>query len=70
MSTPRPLRSWAKCKAVAPQPHKASLAGMPFFVFGGVATSSAKPLAAPVAAAAMALVAAMAKVRIYNNLET
>lgn len=70
MSTPRLLRSWAKSKTVAPQPHKASLSGMPFFVFGGVATSSAKPLATPVAAAAMALVAAMVKVRIYNNLET
>lgn len=32
--------------------------------------SSAKPLAMPVAAAAMALVAAMTKVRIYNNFET
>lgn len=67
MSTPRPLRSWAKSKIIAPQPHKASLSGMSFLVFGGVATRSAKPLAMPVAAAAMALVAAMAKVRIYNN---
>lgn len=70
MSTPRPLRSWAKSKTIAPQPHKASRRGMPFFDFGGVATSSAKPLATPVTAAAMALVAAMVKVRIYNNLET
>lgn len=70
MSTPRPLRSWAKSKTVAPQPHKASLSGMPFLFFGGVAMSSAKPLAMPVAAAAMALVAAMTKVRIYNNSET
>lgn len=70
MSTPKPLRSWAKSKTVVPQPHKASLSGMPFFVLGDVATSSAKPLATPVAAAAMALVAAMTKVRIYNNLET
>lgn len=68
MSTPRPLRSWAKSKTVAPQPHKASLSGMPFFDFGGVATSSAKPLATPVSAASVALVAAMTKVRIYNNL--
>lgn len=70
MSTPRPLRSWAKSETIAPQTHKASLSGMPFFVFGSVATSSAKPLATPVAAAAMALVTAMVKVRIYNNLET
>ena len=70
MSTPRPLRSWAKSKTIAPQPYKASLSGMPFLAFGGVATSSAKPLATPVAAAAVALVAVMVKVRIYNNLET
>lgn len=70
MSTPRPLRSWAKSKTIAPQPHKASLSGMSFLVFGGVATSSAKPLAMPVAAASVALVVAMVKVRIYNNFET
>ena len=59
-----------RVKPSHPSPTRHPSPGCLFFDFGGVATSSAKPHATPVAAAAMALVAAMAKVRIYNNLET